>query len=141
MRTRDVLPVAVVVGVTMVLVVRSFPDTSGSGGCHGTRVRRGTWLLLHAFRYPLIQVVPLAVSPNEGRRDEVCLLGNNKITLWGGVDLPLSDQHVESVPQDLHTWSGDAYGIESETEDNQVPMPQIKYLDINNIRVTVISQS
>lgn len=131
MRTRDVLPVAVVVGVTMVLVVRSFPDTSRSGGCHGTRVRRGTrllLLLLHAFRYPLIQVVPLAVSPNEGRRDEVCLLGNNEITLWGGVDLPLSDQHVERVPQDLHTWSGDAYGTERETEDNQVQCPKSSIL-------------
>lgn len=64
-------------------------------------------------------MVPLAVSPNEGRRDEVCLLGDNEVTLWGGVDLPLSDQHVECVPQNLHTWSGDAYRTEKETGDDQ----------------------
>lgn len=57
-------------------------------------------------------MVPLAVSPNEGRRDEVCLLGDNEVTLRGGVDLPLSDQHVECVPQNLHTWSRDAYRTE-----------------------------
>lgn len=103
-----VLPVGVVVGVAVVLVVRSLPDASGGGWRHGTRMRGGTGLLLHAVRYPLVQVVPLAVSPNEGGRDEVCLLGDNEITLRGGVDLSLSDQHVERVPQNLHTRSGDA---------------------------------
>lgn len=92
----------------MVLVVRSLSDASGRGGSNGTRMRGGTGRLLHAVRYPLVQVVPLAVSPNEGWRDEVCLLGDNEITLWGGVDLPLSDQHVECVTQNLHTRSGDA---------------------------------
>lgn len=51
-------------------------------------------------------MVPFAVGANEGRSDEVSLRCDNEVALRCGVDLPLSNQHVECVTQDLQTWCG-----------------------------------
>lgn len=63
-------------------------------------------MLLLPVREPIVKVVPLAVTTDEGGGDEVSLGGNDEVALRRRKDLPLPYQHVQCVTQDLGTWRG-----------------------------------
>lgn len=52
-------------------------------------------------------MVPFAVSPYEGGRDEVRLRGHDEVAVGGRVDLPLPHQRVQGVPEDFLARGGD----------------------------------
>ncbi|KAG5263908.1 hypothetical protein AALO_G00269970, partial [Alosa alosa] len=124
----SLLPVADDVWLAVVLVVGPLPHAPRGGRGHGARVRGRALLrrlqrlqrlrlllmllllmlllLMLMLMYPLVQVVPLAAAADEGRRDEVGLRRHDEVALGTGVDLALTHQHVQCMPQDLRARRG-----------------------------------
>ena len=117
MVTRSFLPVADDVRFAVVLVVGPLPHAARGGRGHDSGVRgrallrrlqvlQRLRLLLQVLWYPLVQMVPLAAAADEGRRDEVRLRRHDEVALGAGVDLALTHQYVQRMPQDLRAGSG-----------------------------------
>lgn len=94
-----------VVRVRVILARGPLSQAAGRGRRDVPGLRRSALLrrlrLRLALGQPVVQVIPLVVGSDQGGGDKVGLRGHNEVALRGRVDLPLSHQHVEGVPQDL----------------------------------------